>query len=84
MPIGEWDLDLLEQGKTQFADAACPSFVIADEGDQRVILGCIVDAVLPGEGHKMHEAANGATWWVDPAGCWRHDSDLLELNMAGA
>jgi hypothetical protein len=80
MPVGEWDLDLLTQGKTQFADAACPSFVIADEGDQRVILGCTVDT----EGHTVHEAANGALWWVDPAGCWRHDSDLLELNMAGA
>lgn len=80
MPVGEWDLDLVEQGRAQFADAACSSFIVADEGDQRVILGCTVEA----EGHTIHEAANGATWWLDPAGCWRHSSDLLELNMAGA
>lgn len=79
MPIGEWDTQLLIDGKTQFADAPCPSFVIADEGDQRVILGCTAT-----ERHTIHEAANGATWWVDPARCWRHSSDLLELNMGGA
>lgn len=70
MPIGEWDTQLLIDGKTQFADAPCPSFVIADEGGQRVILGCTLtspnstwverdhDRVLLHRG-RMHPAGRG-------------------------